>query len=72
MGKKACCRKEFIASLADTYDYDIDDELTRNRENFSDPMHTIAPISRRIAIEISTGHVALGVLRKAQWPFMSE
>jgi len=64
--------KEFIASLADTYDYDLDDELTRNRENFSDPMHTIAPISRRIAIEISTGHVVLGVLRKAQWPLMSK
>lgn len=60
--------KNFLASLADTYDFDIDDELTRNRENFADPMHTIPPISRRIAREISTGKIELGILRKPQDP----
>lgn len=58
--------KEFLASLANTYDYDLDDEMTQRRENFADPMHTVPAVTRQIAIELATGAVASGVLQKAR------
>ena len=60
--------KAFLASLADTYDFDVDDALTSNAEEFADPMHTIPSMSRQIAREVATGRLQLGILRTTQEP----
>ena len=44
--------KRELAAIAPTLDFDQDNEVTRGRENFTDPVHLTAEVNRRLLDEI--------------------
>jgi len=52
--------KEDISSLSTTYDFDFANELTGNRENFSDPVHVREEVANQLIDEIVTGQLRFG------------
>jgi hypothetical protein len=57
--------KRDIAALATTYDYDYMNELTKNKDNFRDPLHVEEVVSNRIIDEIISGNLQYGKLLSA-------
>jgi hypothetical protein len=41
-----------LASLATTYDFDYENEITTRRENYTDPVHTVRPVNELLMSEI--------------------
>jgi hypothetical protein len=62
-------QKEFkndISALSTTYDFDFVNELTENRDNFSDPAHVTMEVANKLIDEILTGKFNYGRLLKSQ------
>ena len=56
--------KDDISALSTTYDFDWMNELTMNRDNFSDPAHVREDVANRLMDEILTGRLHYGRLLK--------
>jgi hypothetical protein len=54
--------KSDISKLATTYDFDYPNDLTANRDNFSDPVHITMEVGDSIIDEILTGSLRYGRL----------
>jgi hypothetical protein len=49
-----------LASMATTYDYDYENEITTHKENYTDPNHTTGIVSNIIIREIWQGGLRFG------------
>jgi hypothetical protein len=47
--------KSDLAQMAVTFDFDYDNEVTKNKENFSDPYHFVEAIGDTLIKEIWSG-----------------
>jgi hypothetical protein len=54
--------KKDIAKLSTTVDFDFDNDLTGNKENFTDPVHITKEVADRLMDEILTGKFHYGRL----------
>jgi len=54
--------KQDLGSLAPTYDYDYPNEMTANKDNFSDPYHCRHECTDEIIQEVWSGHLKYGRL----------
>lgn len=52
--------KEDLRSIGKVYDFDYENEMTLNRNNFVDPFHAVDSISRIVVGEIVTGNLVNG------------
>jgi hypothetical protein len=52
--------KNDIASLSTTYDFDFDNDLTQNKDNFTDPAHIKEEVANSLLDEILTGKLHYG------------
>jgi len=60
--------KSDIAKLATTYDFDYPNDLTANRDNFSDPIHITGEAGDLIVDDILTGSLKYGRLLSCNRP----
>ena len=60
--------KTDLTRLATTYDFDLENKLTQNNDNFSDPVHMTPEIGKLIVDEILTGNMRHGLLRAPSSP----
>lgn len=56
--------KNDISALAPTYDFDYINELTMNKDNFSDPLHLNVEVANSLIDEILSGNLRFGRLLK--------
>lgn len=54
--------KKDISSLSTTYDFDLTNDLTRDKENFTDPVHVTEEVGNMIIDEIVSGKLHYGRL----------
>jgi hypothetical protein len=52
--------RQDLASMATTYDYDYENEITTHKENYTDPIHTNGQICNMIILEIWQGGLRYG------------
>lgn len=58
--------KRDVSSLATTYDFDYPNEMTANRDNFSDPYHCVHKVVDEIIHEVWGGQLKYGIRLLAQ------
>ena len=49
--------KRDLASIAPTYDYVIDSDITRERDNYADPFHLAEPVASRVTRDLWSGEL---------------
>jgi len=54
--------KKDISALSTTYDFDYVNDLTKNKDNFSDPVHVTEEVANSLVDEILTGNLHYGRL----------
>jgi hypothetical protein len=52
-----------LAQLGESYDFDVDDEMTQKRENFRDPFHFRPPVAEAIIARAWSGAAATAAAR---------
>lgn len=59
--------KNQMQQVADVFDFDFDSELTREKNNFKDPLHFTDEIGRQIYHEMFQGQLKYGKYKKQQY-----